>query len=151
MAMQFIDFKAGDRDYSAVAMDAFTIALMWPKIIKKFGKGIGQQTDIAEIISSLDEQALKDIIFPMLQKSVVTCTTEGKKLSSQNDFNALFNHENLFEFYQVVWEVVKINFAPLLNGLLAQFGLSLSDLQEKMTKKVDELKEQNQTVNSAKM
>lgn len=149
MAMQFIDFKAGQRDYTAAAMDAFTIALMWPKIIKKFGKGIGQQTDIAEIISSLDEQALKDIIFPMLQKSVVTCVTEGKKLASQSDLNVLFSGETLFEFYQVVWEVVKINFSPLLNGLLAQFGLSLSDLQEKMTKKVDELKEANQTASSA--
>ncbi|SEQ64570.1 hypothetical protein SAMN05216522_10516 [Rosenbergiella nectarea] len=149
MAMQFIEFQAGERNYSAAAMDAFTIALMWPKIIKKFGKGVGQQTDIAEVISALDEQALKDIIFPMLQKSVVTCTTESKKLSSQSDFNSLFSHENLFEFYQVVWEVVKINFGPLLNGLLAQFGLSLSDLQQKMTQKVDELKEKNQKASSA--
>lgn len=130
--MQFINFTVAEREYSAAPMDAFTIATLWPKLVKKLGRGVGGNTEVAEVLGNLDEDALKTLIFPILQKSVVTCITENKKLASQTDFNSLFDYQNLFDFYLVVWEVIKINFAPLLNGLLSQFGLSLADLESRV-------------------
>lgn len=126
--MELHNFTVGGRDYSAAPMDAFTIASTWPKLVKKLGVGTSSDADVAELLGNLDEDAIKTLIFPILQKSLVTCTTENQKLSSQADFNKLFDHENLFDFYLVVWEVIRLNFAPLLNGLLSQFGLSLADL-----------------------
>ena len=130
--MEFIHFTVAERDFSAAPMDAFTIASMWPKFIKKLGSGISAESDVVQALGNLDEEALNNLIFPMLKKSAVTCVSESKKLSTPSDFNVLFDHKNLFDFYLVVWEVIKLNFAPLLNGLLSQFGLSLTDLEQRV-------------------
>lgn len=146
--MEIINFTVGGRDYSASPLDAFTIATLWPKFIKKLGAGVAGDSDVTQALGNLDEEAMKTLIFPMLKKSAVACITESKKLASETDFNGLFNHENIFDFYLVVWEVIKINFSPLLSGLLSQFGLSLADLQQRVQQN---LKSASSLENSAKM
>lgn len=139
--MSFETFQVGENDYQMIRLDAFRTNsyLMKMKGMLASAMGSGMSSNAANLMALIDEKTLNDIIFPLMRDCAVTCTTNQCKLQSASDMNKIFTGDTLDEFYMVVLEVLKLNFAPFICKMAQSlFGVDLeqrlSDVMGKMKK-----------------
>ena len=77
-----------------------------------------------EIISTrLDDSVINDIVLPMFKLAQVACVTENIKIDSPQAIDKVFQDaDGLADFYTLIWEVLKYNFAGFFAQLADRFG-----------------------------
>lgn len=132
-------FIIGNKEYTATRMNAFDANLILLKIQKivlpLFGSIKGQQGKISDLMDmdlkeaasiladNLNEDTFKNIVFPMFDKSNVYSAEAKRKIKSAADVDIVFTAENLFDLYELIWEVALFNFRPFFQQITGRFGL----------------------------
>lgn len=132
-------FIIGNREYTANRMNAFDANLILLKIQKIvlpiFGSIKGQEGKVVDLMDmdlkeaasvlaeNLSEDTFKNIVFPMFDKSNVYCAEAKRKIKSAADVDIVFTAENLFDLYELIWEVALFNFRPFFQQISVRFGL----------------------------
>ncbi|AWH88023.1 phage tail assembly chaperone [Limnobaculum parvum] len=128
--MQVETFIIGNREFTAGKMNAFDAGRLLLKLKSVVAPGLalmGQggevhNSSILELFSGLDEKTHEDILFPILSVSATYSVENKRKIASPADMNFCFTVDNLLDFYLLVWEVLKLNFAPFIEQLASHFG-----------------------------
>jgi len=137
--MQQETFIIGNREFTAIRMNAFDANLILLKLQKIvlpiFGSIKGQQGQVTSIMDmdikeaasmladNLNEDTFKNIVFPMFDKSKVYCAEMKRVVKSPADVDLVFTAENLFDLYELIWEVALFNFRPFFQQITGRFGL----------------------------
>lgn len=138
-------FTVGDdetgKEFNTVKLGAFKanayLLKMKSMLGALFSKGMDSQA--ASLINIIDEKTMKEIIFPLLTDTQTTCTTDQVKMVDANAMDKVFNADTLGDFYALVWEVIKYNFAPFISKLaMSLFGLDLERAAELIKVKLKE-------------
>lgn len=74
------------------------------------------------ISENIDQSVVDQIIFPMFKLSQVSSVTDNVKIDSEQNFNKVFSVDDLGDFYELVYLVLKFNFGNFFQGLMARFG-----------------------------
>lgn len=135
MAADFRTFTVGERQFQMITIQPFAATVHALKLKTIFEKGLanGLDSNVIGILSSIDEKTLKDVIFPILAASALTCTSEEQKLQTPADMDQIYSVEDLDEFFIAVWEVLKTNFGPFFRKMaknLFGFDLAQVDLEK---------------------
>ena len=132
--MELHNFTVGGKEFSAAKMNAFSAARHLVKLKTLLDKGLAQGTEANAIalLSGIDEKTLDNVIMPVMRDALATSVTDGVKLDNENNVNKVFTADTLFDFFQVVWEVLKLNFAPFFTQILSLFGLSPEELANRV-------------------
>ncbi|MGN6701454.1 MAG: phage tail assembly chaperone [Burkholderiaceae bacterium] len=78
----------------------------------------------ADVIAlHVDESLMTEIIMPMFKLAQVICVTDQKKIDSEAAFNAVFTVDQLGDFYELVFQVLRYNFGTFFLSLADRFGL----------------------------
>lgn len=142
--MQRETFIIGNREFAASKIAPFEangiIMKLQKLILPVLGEMVGDKTKPANImdmdISSalnilserLDEKTMTDIILPMFKLSQVACTTDSIKIDSPMSINKVFvDADGLADFYELVFEVLKFNFASFFAKVAERFGGSVGN------------------------
>ncbi len=130
-------FFIGTKEYAASKIPAFQANAIILKLQKIVLPVIGEMTNggldkdirqIAEVVSgSLDESVMPDIIMPMFKLAQVASVTDNIKIDSQPNFDKVFTVDDLGDFYELVYEVLKYNFGNFFSSLAARFGNKSGD------------------------
>ncbi|SUB81742.1 Uncharacterised protein [Pragia fontium] len=128
--MQVETFIIGNREYTAKKMNAFDAGRFLLKIkniaapaLTAFAQADNaNDVNLFELFSGLDEEAHEKVIFPILAASAVYSIDDKRKVASITDMNMCFNVDTLLDFYLLVWEVLKMNFAPFIERASTHFG-----------------------------
>ncbi|QKJ86685.1 hypothetical protein PMPD1_1735 [Paramixta manurensis] len=132
--MERYNFVIGEKEFSAIKVNAFSAARHLVKLKTLLDKGLAQGTEANAIalLSGVDEKTLETVIMPILRDALVTCTTDNVKLDNEQNVNRVFTADTLFDFFDVIWEVLKLNFAPFFTRVLNLFGLNPGDLTDRV-------------------
>lgn len=128
----------GQSEYTAMKMNAFEanrILLRLNKIVlpvvgglTKKGGGAGNllDADLSEvtgiIAENLTEEVMDTIVLPMFAQSRVFSKDKNVMIKDAMGINIAFTADNLFELYELIWEVLKLNFAAFFRNAAANFG-----------------------------
>lgn len=137
--MQQETFIIGNKEYTAIRMNAFDANLLLLKIQKivlpLFASIKGQQGAVTDIMDldvsqaasvlaeNLSEDTFKSIVFPMFEKAKVYSTEHKRIIKSPADVDIVFTAENLLDLYELIWEVARYNFHPFFLQITERFGL----------------------------
>lgn len=128
-------FIIGNREFTCVRMNAFAannIALRIQKLVLPVigtlvgsGKSLGD-VDVSHaariIAENLDESVMTNIVLPMFAEARVYAVEEKKFLKGATEINMVFTAENLFDLYELIFEVGRYQFSPFFLQLMARFG-----------------------------
>lgn len=135
--MQQETFIIGQREYTCVRMNAFAANKLLMRIqkiavpiigsIATAGKGKGlMDMDVeqaAKVLSeNLDESVMDNIVLPLFAESKVFSAENKKFIKSGTDIDQCFTTENLFDLYQLIFEVARYQFAPFFASMMDRFG-----------------------------
>jgi len=129
--MQVETFIIGNREFTAKKMNAFDAGRFLLKLkdiaapaFSTFGQTENktENLNILGLFSGLDEDTHEKVIFPILVASSAYSVSDKRKISSVTDMNLCFSVETLLDFYLLVWEVLKLNFAPFIEQVSNHFG-----------------------------
>ncbi|CAI1141350.1 phage tail assembly chaperone [Serratia ficaria] len=134
MQPEFHEFEIGEKKYQAIKMNAFSAAKHLTKLKGLLDKGLAQggNANAIQLLSGIDETTLENIILPLLKDAATTSLTDSKKIDSAAGMNAVFDVDTLFDFYELTWEVLKLNFSPFFSKVLSLFGLSPEELANRV-------------------
>ena len=141
--MQQETFIIGSREFTCARMNAFAANKILMRIQKiavpvmgslmGAGKGLGD-IDVKEaaqaIAEHLDETLMDTIILPMFAEAKVFSAENKKFVKSGTDIDQCFTTENLFDLYQLIFEVARYQFGPFFGSLAERFG-SLTAAEKK--------------------
>lgn len=137
--MQRESFFIGQKEYAASKIGAFEAnriilklqKLVLPVIGELAGDG-KQKVDIMnmdisnvfEMISNkLDDSVMTDIVLPMFKLAQVACVTDNIKIDSPTAIDKVFGDaDGLADFYTLIFDVLKYNFASFFTKVAASFG-----------------------------
>lgn len=133
--MQQETFIIGSREFTCARMNAFAANKLLMRIQKiavpvmgslmGAGKGLGD-IDVKEaaqaIAEHLDETLMDTIILPMFAEAKVFSAEQKKFVKSGTDIDQCFTTENLFDLYQLIFEVARYQFGPFFASLAERFG-----------------------------
>ena len=133
--MQQLTFIVGNREYTAMPMNAFDANRLFLRIQKVAtpiigamvgsGKNVGD-IDVKEaaavIAQHIDEAIMDTIILPMFEQSKVFDVENKRFIKNGMDINQCFTVETLFDFYELAFEVGKAQFGPFFKALANRFG-----------------------------
>lgn len=74
------------------------------------------------IAEHVDEKMMHDIIMPLFVAAEVISVTDKTKINSEAAFNKVFTVDELGTFYELVFEVLKHNYAGFFTLLATRFG-----------------------------
>lgn len=133
--MQQETFIVGNREFTCVRMNAFAANNLMLRVQKIAlpvigsmvggGKGLGDinVTDAARIISeNLDEGVMSNIVLPMFAESKLYAVEDKRFVKDAASINLTFTAENLFDLYELIFEVGRYQFSPFFSALMARFG-----------------------------
>ncbi|WP_158782502.1 phage tail assembly chaperone [Pantoea sp. BAV 3049] len=131
--MEMHTFTVNGNEYSAAKMNAFSAAKHLVKLKTLLDKGLTQGTEANAIalLSGIDERTLETVIMPIMRDAMASSITVGVKLDSEQNVDKAFNVDTLFDFFEVIWEVLKLNFSPFFTRILSLFGLTPEGLVAK--------------------
>jgi hypothetical protein len=128
----------GQSEYTAMRMNAFEankILLRLNKIVlpvvgglTKKGGGAGNLMDadlseVAGIIAeNLTEEVMDTIVLPMFVQSRVYFVEKKVFIKDGMSINMVFTADNLFDLYELIWEVLKLNFSAFFTKTAGRFG-----------------------------
>lgn len=133
--MQQETFIIGSREFTCVRMNAFAANRLLMRLQKiavpvmgslmGAGKGLGD-IDVKEaataIAEHLDETLMDTIVLPMFAEAKVFSAENKKFVKSGTDIDQCFTTENLFDLYQLIFEVARYQFGPFFGSLVERFG-----------------------------
>jgi len=133
--MQQETFIIGSREFTCFRMNAFAankLLIRLQKVVMPIigsligaGKSLGD-VDIKEaaqvIASNLEESTIDNIVLPLFSESKVYCVESKKFIKNGTDIDQCFTTENLFDFYELIFEIGKYQFSPFFSTLVARFG-----------------------------
>ncbi len=133
--MQQETFIVGSREFTCVRMNAFAANKLLMRLQKIAvpvmgslmggGKGLGD-IDVKEaaqvIAANLDESIMENIVLPLFAESKVFSTENKKFVKSGTDIDQCFTTENLFDLYELIFEVARYQFGPFFASLVERFG-----------------------------
>lgn len=133
--MNQLTFIVGNREFTAIPMNAFDANRLFLRIQKVAtpiigvmvgsGKNVGD-IDVKEaaavIAEHLDEAIMDTIVLPMFEQSKVFDVENKRFIKSGMDINQCFTVETLFDFYELAFEVGKAQFGPFFKALANRFG-----------------------------
>ena len=133
--MQQETFIIGSREFTCARMNAFAANKLLMRIQKiavpvmgslmGAGKGLGD-IDVKEaaqaIAEHLDETLMDTIVLPMFAEAKVFSAENKKFVKSGTDIDQCFTTENLFDLYQLIFEVARYQFGPFFASLAERFG-----------------------------
>ena len=125
----------GRKEYTFMSMNAFEANRLFLRIQKIAtpiigaviggGKSLGD-VDVKEaaatIAQHIDESIMDQIVMPMFEQSRVYDVENKCFIKSGMDVNKCFTVENLFDFYELAFEIVKVQFGPFFKALASRFG-----------------------------
>ena len=133
--MQQETFIIGSREYTCVRMNAFAANKLLMRLQKiavpvmgslmGAGKGLGDidvKEAAAAIAEHLDETLMDTIVLPMFAEAKVFSAENKKFVKSGTDIDQCFTTENLFDLYQLIFEVARYQFGPFFASLAERFG-----------------------------
>jgi hypothetical protein len=131
-------FIIGNREFTAQPMNAFAASKMFLQITKRAtpllaalgGKGLAD-LDVAQIGEVFPPEVLDEIVMPMMAESRVYANEAKKFIKDEASVNMVFSHEDLFDFFELAFEVGRYQFGPFFQKLAARFGVNLADLAGK--------------------
>ncbi|CAB4197804.1 hypothetical protein UFOVP1309_35 [uncultured Caudovirales phage] len=129
----------GQTEYTAMKMNAFEanrILLRLNKIILPVIGGLtkGKQgasinildADLSEvtgiIAENLTEEIMDTIVLPMFTQSRVYMVEKKVFIKDGMSINQAFTADNLFDLYELIWEVLKLNFSSFFAKTAGRFG-----------------------------
>ena len=129
----------GQSEYTAMKMNAFEanrILLRLNKIILPVIGGLtkGKQgasvnildADLSEvtgiIAENLTEEIMDTIVLPMFTQSRVYMVEKKVFIKDGMSINQTFTADNLFDLYELIWEVLKLNFSAFFAKTAGRFG-----------------------------
>ena len=129
----------GQSEYTAMKMNAVEanrILLRLNKIILPVIGGLtkGKQggsvnlldADLSEatgiIAENLTEEVMDTIVFPMFTQSRVYFVEKKVLIKDGMSINQTFTADNLFDLYELIWEVLKLNFSAFFVKTAGRFG-----------------------------
>lgn len=129
----------GQSEYTAMKMNPFEanrILLRLNKIILPVIGGLtkGKQgasvnildADLSEVTSiiaeNLTEEIMDNIVFPMFTQSRVYMVEKKIFIKDGMSINQSFTVDNLFDLYELIWEVLKLNFSAFFAKTAGRFG-----------------------------
>ncbi len=129
-------FVINGKEYNASKIAAFpanALILKLQKLLLPVLASMKQDQDvmgmnIAEVFGvlseKLDDSVMHEIILPMLKLSQVSSDEHKCKIDSEQAINKVFvDADGLADFYVLIFEVLKYNFAGFFTNLAARFGL----------------------------
>jgi len=133
--MQQETFIVGSREFTCVRMNAFAANKLLMRLQKiavpvmgslmGAGKGLGD-IDVKEaaqvIAANLDESIMDNIVLPLFAESKVFSAENKKFVKSGTDIDQCFTTENLFDLYELIFEVARYQFGPFFASLVERFG-----------------------------
>ena len=133
--MQQETFIIGSREFTCVRMNAFAANKLLMRLQKiavpvmgslmGAGKGLGD-IDVKEaataIAEHLDETLMDTIVLPLFAEAKVFSAENKKFVKSGTDIDQCFTTENLFDLYQLIFEVARYQFGPFFASLAERFG-----------------------------
>ena len=133
--MQQETFIVGSREFTCVRMNAFSANKLLMRLQKIAvpvmgslmggGKGLGD-IDVKEaaqvIAANLDESIMENIVLPLFAESKVFSAENKKFVKSGTDIDQCFTTENLFDLYELIFEVARYQFGPFFASLVERFG-----------------------------
>ena len=133
--MQQETFIVGSREFTCVRMNAFAANKLLMRLQKIAvpvmgslmggGKGLGD-IDVKEaaqvIAANLDESIMENIVLPLFAESKVFSTENKMFVKSGTDIDQCFTTENLFDLYELIFEVARYQFGPFFASLVDRFG-----------------------------
>lgn len=133
--MQQETFIVGTREFTCVRMNAFAANKLLMRLQKiavpvmgslmEGGKGLGD-IDVKEaaqvIAANLDESIMENIVLPLFAESKVFSAENKKFVKSGTDIDQCFTTENLFDLYELIFEVARYQFGPFFASLVERFG-----------------------------
>ncbi|WP_255579979.1 phage tail assembly chaperone [Enterobacter cloacae complex sp. 743-2DZ2F-22B] len=134
MSQEFATFHIGDKEFKAAKMNAFAAAKHLVKLKTLLDKGLasGGDANAIQLLAGIDEKTLEEVIIPILRDSSTFSVTDEKKIDSPNAMNLVFTVDTLFDFFELCWEVLKLNFTPFFTKVLTLFGLSPEELANRV-------------------
>lgn len=126
----------GQKEYAFYKIPAFQANSILLKLQKLVLPVIGEITgskkgldmdmrEIADVVSAkLDDSVMADIVMPMFKLANVISVTDNLKIDSQANFDKVFTVDELGDFYELVFLVLKYNYGNFFNSLAARFGNS---------------------------
>ena len=133
--MQQETFIVGSREFTCLRMNAFAANKLLMRLQKIAvpvmgslmggGKGLGD-IDVKEaaqvIAANLDESIMENIVLPLFAESKVFSAENKKFIKSGTDIDQCFTTENLFDLYELIFEVARYQFGPFFASLGERFG-----------------------------
>lgn len=133
--MQQETFIIGSREFTCVRMNAFAANKLLMRLQKiavpvmgslmGAGKGLGDidvKEAAAAIAEHLDESLMDTIVLPMFAEAKVFSSEQKKFVKAGTDIDQCFTTENLFDLYQLIFEVARYQFGPFFASLAERFG-----------------------------
>lgn len=126
----------GTKEYACFKIPAFQANSLLLKLQKLVLPVIGEMTtgkgldmdvrQIADVISGkLDDSVMNEIVMPLFKLANVLSVTDNVKIDSPANFDKVFTVDDLGDFYELVFEVLKFNFGNFFSSLAARFGNSV--------------------------
>lgn len=126
----------GSREYTCHRMNAFAAnkilmrlqKIVLPIIGGALGSGVQSVGDIdvveavGMISEHLDESSMDSIVLPMFAESRVYDVEAKRFIKTGADVDASFSVDTLMDFYELIWEVGKVQFSPFFAQLAGRFG-----------------------------
>lgn len=142
--MQRETFIIGEKEFAALKIAPFEangiIMKLQKLILPILGEMVGDKKQVSSIMDMdigaalrilsdrLDEKTMTDIILPMLKLSQAASVTDNVKIDSPAAINKVFvDADGLTDFYELVFEVLKFNFASFFGKVAQRFGGSVGN------------------------
>lgn len=128
----------GQKEYAFYKIPAFQANAILLKLQKLVLPVIGEMTSgkgldmdmrqVADAVSAkLDDSVMSDIIMPMFKLANVASVTDNVKIDSPVNFDKVFSVDELGDFYELVFEVLKYNYGNFFGSLASRFGSKSGD------------------------
>jgi len=131
-------FYINSREFTCVRMNAFAankhLMRLQKIIVPVFGAACGGATSgladldidlekaVAVISEHLDEQLLESVVLPLFAEARVYHVESKVFIKGPSDIDRVFTSDNLFDLYELVFEVARHQFGPFFVSLASRFG-----------------------------
>lgn len=137
-------FIIGNREFTCHRMNAFAASKMQLRLQKialpvigsliGTGKGVADM-DVAQAAAAISEHLTEDmldtLVLPMFAEAKVFCSDPKTFIKTGADIDKVFTAETLFDFYELIYQVGRYQFAPFFSQMAGRFGHLLGDEKAK--------------------
>lgn len=128
-------FIVGGREFTCQRMNAMAankllmrlqkVAVPVFGVLMSGGKSLGE-VDVKEaahvIATHLDESLMDSLVFPLFAESKLFLVDQKRFIKSSVDIDMCFTTDNLFDMYELIFEIGRFQFSPFFQQLVSRFG-----------------------------